>query len=146
MVRVVLVLLAALFGAVVGTVALLGTATITAWPPLFLLAGLAAFCAAHLSVLLLATRGVSSLRKRHVHAILICAGTVAVVCLFVLTALVPMGDPRLPPAPVEGQRFWELSTGSDIAYAHVPAEGDAWEAPVIFLHSGPGTPDMRGDS
>jgi hypothetical protein len=56
MVRAVLVLMAALFGAVAGTVALLGTATITAWPPLFLLAGLAAFCAAYLTGLLLATR------------------------------------------------------------------------------------------
>jgi hypothetical protein len=37
-VRVLLVLLAVLFGAAAGTVALLGTATITVWPPLFLLA------------------------------------------------------------------------------------------------------------
>lgn len=145
-VRVVLVLMAALFGAAVGTVALLGTATITARPTLFLLAGLAAFCAAYLTGLLLATRGVSSLRKRRARAILFCAGTVALVGLFALTALVPMSDPRLPPAPVEDQRFWELSTGSRIAHARVPAEGDTREVPVIFLHGGPGTPDMRGDS
>jgi hypothetical protein len=36
-VRVLLVLLAVLFGAAAGTVALLGAASITAWPPLFLL-------------------------------------------------------------------------------------------------------------
>ena len=57
-VRVLLVLLAVLFRVVAGTVALLGTATIAVRPPLFLLAGLAAFCAAYLGGLLLATRGV----------------------------------------------------------------------------------------
>src|SRR5918992_1876734 len=61
-------------------------------------------------------------------------------------ALLPMGDPRLPPAPVEGQRAWELSTGSRIAYVRVPAEGRTQEAPIIFLPGRPGTPDMAGDS
>ena len=28
----------------------------------------------------------------------------------------------------------------------MPAEGDARGTPVIFLHGGPGTPDMKGDS
>jgi len=28
----------------------------------------------------------------------------------------------------------------------VPAEGDVRGTPVIFLHGGPGTPDMKGDS
>jgi hypothetical protein len=36
-----------------------------------------------------------------------------------------MGDPHLAPASVEGQRFWELSTGSKIAHVRVTAEGDA---------------------
>jgi proline iminopeptidase len=144
-VRVVLVLTAALFGTAAGTVALLGAAVFAARPLLLLLAGLAAFCATYLPGLLLATRGASSLRKRRVRAILFCAGTAAVAGLFALTALVPMDDPRLQPAPVEGQRYWELSTGSRIAYARVPAEGRARGTPLVFLHGGPGVPDMRGD-
>ncbi len=28
----------------------------------------------------------------------------------------------------------------------VPAEGDARETPVVFLHGGPGVPDLKGDS
>jgi proline iminopeptidase len=142
---VVLALLAALLGVVVGLGALLGAATITDRPPLFLLAGLFAFCAAYSLGLLLATRGISPSRKRRARAVLFCAGTAVVVGLFALTALLPMGDPRLPPAPVEGQRFWEFPTGSRIAYVRVPAEGRARETPVIFLHGGPGVPDMRGD-
>jgi len=61
--RVILAFLAALLGVVAGLGALIGAATITDLPPLFLLAGLLAFCVAYTLGLLLATRGVSSLRK-----------------------------------------------------------------------------------
>jgi proline iminopeptidase len=143
--RVVLALLAALLGVAAGTGVLLGAATVTAQPPLFLFAGLLAFCATYLLGLLLATRKVAP-DWRRVRAVLFCAGTAVFVVAFAWTALLPMGDPQLPPAPVEGQRVWELSTGSRIAHVRVPAEGDAREVPVIFLHGGPGTPDMEGDS
>lgn len=144
--RVLLALLAALFGVAVGLGALLGAAAATARPPLFVLAGLAAFCAAYFFALLLATRRVTPSRKRRVRAVYFCAGTAAVVGLFAWTALLPMDDPRLPPAPVEGQSSWDLPTGSRIAYVRVPAEDDARETPIVFLHGGPGTPDMKGDS
>jgi proline iminopeptidase len=144
--RVNLALLAALLGVVAGFGALIGAATITERPPLFLLAGLIAFCVAYSLGLLLATRGVSSLRKRRVRVASFCTGTALIVGVFTWTALLSMGDPRLPPAPVEGQRFWELPTGSRIAYVRVPAEGRAREEPIIFLHGGPGVPDMEGDA
>jgi proline iminopeptidase len=142
----ILTLLAALLGVVAGLGALTGAATITDRPPLFLLAGLIAFCVAYALGLLLATRGVSSLRKQRVRVVLFCTGTTLIVGLFALAALLPMGDPQLPPAPVEGERFWGLSTGSRIAYVRIPADGRAREAPIIFLHGGPGVPDMKGDS
>jgi proline iminopeptidase len=144
--RVILALLAALLGVVAGLGALIGAATITERPPLFLLAGLLAFCVAYSLGLLLATRRVSSLRKRRVRVASFCTGTTLIVGVFTWTALLSMGDPRLPPAPVEDQRFWELPTGSRIAYVRVPAEGRAREAPIIFLHGGPGVPDMEGDA
>jgi proline iminopeptidase len=142
----ILTLLAALLGVVAGLGALTGAATITDRPPLFLLAGLIAFCVAYALGLLLATRGVSSLRKQRVRVVLFCTGTTLIVGLFALAALLPMGDPQLPPAPVEGERFWGLPTGSRIAYVRIPADGRAREVPIIFLHGGPGTPDMKGDS
>src|SRR5215216_474773 len=144
--RVVSVSLAALVGAAAGLGALLGATTITDRPPLFLLAGLFAFCAAYLLGLLLATRGISTSRRLRAGAVSFCAGTALVVVVFAAAALLPMGDSQLPPAPVEGQHFWELSTGSRIAYVRVSAEGRGRESPVIFLHGGPGVPDMRGDS
>jgi proline iminopeptidase len=144
--RIALVVLAVLLGVVAGVGALLGAAALTSRPPLFLLAGLAGFCAVYLLGLLLATHKVGLDRRRRVREVSFFVGAALVVGLFVLTALLPMGDPRLPPAPVEGQRFWGLPTGSGIAYVRVPAEGEARGTPVIFLHGGPGTPDMKGDA
>lgn len=143
--RVVLALLAALFGAA-GTGALLGAATVTDRLPLFLLAGLAAFCAAYLLGLLLVTRRAGPDQRRRVPAVWFCAGTALVAGAFAWTALLPMEDPRLPPAPTAGQRFWELLTGSRVAYVRVPAEVRARPTPIIFLCGGPGIPGMKGDS
>ena len=143
--RVVLALLAALFG-VASTGAFLGAATVTDRLPLFLLAGLAAFCAAYLLGLLLVTRRAGPDQRRRVPAVWFCAGTALVAGAFAWTALLPMEDPRLPPAPTAGQRFWELLTGSRVAYVHVPAEVRARPTPIIFLCGGPGIPGMKGDS
>lgn len=90
-------------------------------------------------------RGNGAARGRRVLLVLFCVGA-AVVVAFALAVLNPMDDPRLPPEPVAGQQFWRLSTGSTIAYVRVPAESDARETPVVFLHGGPGVPDMAGDS
>jgi proline iminopeptidase len=62
------------------------------------------------------------------------------------TVLVPLGDPRLAPAPVAGQRFWRLETGSRIAWVHRPAKGPRRPTPVVFLHGGPGIADLAGDA
>ncbi|HZB08973.1 MAG TPA: hypothetical protein VE525_07675 [Rubrobacter sp.] len=53
---VVLVVLWALLGVVAGLDALVGAAVVTSRPPLFLLAGLAAFCAVYLFGVVLVTR------------------------------------------------------------------------------------------
>jgi proline iminopeptidase len=66
--------------------------------------------------------------------------------MFVLTSLLPPRDPAPSPAPVPGQRFWDLSTGSRIAYVRLSAQGTAAATPIVFLHGGPGVPDMQGDA
>ncbi|GFJ96080.1 alpha/beta hydrolase [Phytohabitans rumicis] len=43
------------------------------------------------------------------------------------------------PAP-PGTRYWDLPTGSRLAYTKAPARGTPRPTPVIFLHGGPGTP------
>lgn len=39
-----------------------------------------------------------------------------------------------------GTKYWFLSTGSAIAYTHIPAKGRQKPYPVIFLQGGPGGP------
>jgi proline iminopeptidase len=144
--HIVLVLLTLLLGVAAGLSALIGTAAITDRPPLFVLAGLAAFCLVYLFGLVVATRGIAPASRRRVQAIEFIAGAAAVAGAFALTALRPLDDPRLPPASVQGQTFWELPTGSRIAYVQVPAAGNVRPTPVIVLHGGPGVPDMKGDA
>lgn len=49
-------------------------------------------------------------------------------------------------ASADGVRYWRLSTGSSIAYVHIEAKEDKQRPPVVFVHGGPGTPDMAGDA
>ncbi|MEI2624283.1 MAG: alpha/beta fold hydrolase [Giesbergeria sp.] len=44
------------------------------------------------------------------------------------------------PQPTAKTQYWNLSTGSRIAYIFHPAEGQANSAPVIYLHGGPAVP------
>ena len=144
--RIVLVLIAAVVGVAAGLGALLGAAARTDRVAVFLLAGLAAFVVVYMLALLLATRAIAPSRRRRDRAVVFIAGTAAVVVACAATVLRPLDDPRLPPAPVRGQQFWQLPTGYRIAYVRVAAAGRPRPAPVIFLHGGPGVPDMAGDS
>ena len=137
-------LLVVLVGVVVGLVALLVAATVTAAPVLFLLAGLAACGATTVLGLLIVTRGVSADRWRRRRVGAVCS--LVVVGVGAVSTLRPLDDPRVPPAPVAGQRFWDLPTGSRIAYVRLAARGHARATPVIVLHGGPGVPDLRGDA
>ncbi|MER6526255.1 alpha/beta fold hydrolase [Streptomyces sp. NPDC001508] len=62
-----------------------------------------------------------------------------VTALAAVTVFRPMPAPAAGPVP-SGVRFWNLPTGSRIAYVHAPAVGTPRPTPVIFLHGGPGTP------
>ena len=46
------------------------------------------------------------------------------------------GTPPLVPRP--GTRYWDLPTGSRIAYTLIPAQGAKKPYPLVFLHGGPG--------
>jgi proline iminopeptidase len=144
--RIVLIALALLAGIVAGLGALVGVAALTERVLVFLLAGLVAFGFVYLLALLLVTRGTAPERRTRDRVSLFAASTAIVTGLFALTALRPLDDPRLPPAAVADQRYWDLPTGSRIAYVHLPAQGDPQPAPVVFLHGGPGVPDLAGDS
>jgi proline iminopeptidase len=138
--------LAVVAAATAGVLALVGAAAASARPAVFLGAGLAVFVAATAAGITLVTRKLPTRRRRRTRLVAIAVGVLAGVAGFWATALVPVDDPRLPPAPVAGQRYWELPTGTRIAYVHLPARGTPRPAPVVFLHGGPGVADMAGDA
>jgi len=66
--------------------------------------------------------------------------------LFYGSLLIPFSDTRNAPAAVSRAAYWDLRTGSRIAYVHLMPVKEEGHPPVIFLHGGPGVPDMAGDS
>jgi len=57
----------------------------------------------------------------------------------------------LEPAPAStpatgGAQFWDLPTGSRIAFQHTAASGTPHSTPVILVHGGPGSPDRDAAS
>lgn len=132
--------------AAMGTATSLAVAGLSAHPLVFLLAGAGTFVVATLAFVGLATRRLEASRRPRTRMLASAVGVLAGASCFALTALVPLGDPRLDPAPVAGQHFWQLSTGSRIAYVRIPARGREHATPLVFLHGGPAVADMRGEA
>jgi len=139
-------LAAALLAAVAGLLALAGAAVVTWRPAAFLGAGLVVFLLMLAAGVALATRRRPPERRRRDRLAAFGAWALIGIAVFVVTVLVPVVDPRRPPAPVAGQRFWDLPTGSRIAYVERPARGRPRPTPVVFVHGGPGIADMAGDT
>ena len=88
----------------------------------------------------LAGFGISSLKRHRIALGTMAASVFAVGLLAFLFVIKPTlsADKANLPDPPEGTRYWELSTGSRIAYLEVPADKPARSTPVVFLHGGPG--------
>ncbi len=71
------------------------------------------------------------------------AGVATILVVILLSALtifkplIPSSERIQPVVPPEVQ-YWELDTGSSIAYQRFPAEDRKYKEPVVFLHGGPG--------
>jgi len=130
---------------VLGFVAFLGAARFTSTPVLVLAAGLLALAAG----VLLGGRRLRAGPRRHRPAgrggSVAAAVAALLVLAFALTAVLPAGPGR-PAAAVPGERFWPLPSGSQLRYTLTPAQGRARPEPVVFLHGGPGTPDLAADT
>ena len=64
-------------------------------------------------------------------------GVILISSLTIFKPLVPSSEIIVPRVP-EGVGYWDLETGSRIAYLKFPAENKTQEEPVFFLHGGPG--------
>ncbi|MFC4055406.1 alpha/beta fold hydrolase [Actinomadura syzygii] len=134
-----LLLAAAVAAPLAGVAGFFGLAAVTADVPLLAVVGLLVVAGAGL-LLGLAAFALLGVRRRRGAALLLGAAlTAAVAGIASLTVFRP-GSLAPMAAPPAGVRFWNLPTGSRIAYVHAPATGEPRPTPVVFLHGGPGTP------
>jgi proline iminopeptidase len=57
---------------------------------------------------------------------------------FVIKGCIPAQPDVIHIHPRTSTQYWNLSTGSKIAYTHIAAQGKKKPYPVIYLHGGPG--------
>ncbi|MFF0575835.1 alpha/beta fold hydrolase [Streptosporangium saharense] len=136
---VLLLVVSAMVASACGVAAFLGTASVTAAVPALCAAGLAA------TVLVAFPLGLPSFAlygvRRRTTAAAVFAVLVAVAVAGTATVTVFRPLPVIARGPVpSGVGFWDLPTGSRIAYVALRAARPR-PTPVIFLHGGPGTPD-----
>lgn len=100
----------------------------------------------------LSVRKMRPIKPRRVTLGALGVGVAAMLLLalvFSLTILQPwpstVAAQQLPTVPA-GVNYWDLSTGSHIAYLEVPAEGVAKATPFIFVGGGPGDEDAADAS
>ena len=131
--------LAVILAAAAGFGAIIGVAVLTDKPALFLVAGLLGFALSNAVGISLTTKSVRRGGRITTYVL-----TTLVVVAAVVFSSVPRGHPHDVAAPVAGMRYWDLPTGSRLAYVKLPASGTRRSTPVIVLHGGPGVADLAG--
>ncbi|MFI0445461.1 alpha/beta fold hydrolase [Actinomadura sp. 6N118] len=138
-----LVTAAVLLGLPAAVLSFLLAAAIGAPIPLAMVCGLAATVVCCAALAGLGAR-LSFRRRRLVTLLVTCgmAGTVALASA--LTIFRPLGVAPVP-LPPQATRYWDLPTGSRIAYTMTPGTGRRSATPIVRLHGGPGTPGAGPD-
>ncbi|MFI7149154.1 alpha/beta hydrolase [Nonomuraea sp. NPDC050022] len=131
---------------IAGLAALAGMATIGAPPDVFAITGLAVFASVFFLGLLLCVPRPRPIWGRWLRALAILSVEAAVVWQVTAATLHAPPDASAPPPAVAGQREWRLATGSELAYVRLTPKRATRPDPVVFLHDGPGTADLAGDS
>jgi proline iminopeptidase len=138
------VLFALSFGAFVAVVVLLLTVIVTLNRFLALSAALLAFIAVGWTLLQKPVRRISARpRIQRWTPIGVLGVTVAVLALVAYHYLLAPAPPYTPIPPTPAINYWDVPTGSRIAYTHQPAQMEQGYPPVILVHGGPGAPPTR---
>ncbi len=144
--RAMLVAFAVLLGLAAAGAAFLGAATVVAAPALFTLAALVAFAATTFGGVAMATVGLPPVRATAARRGVTASAVLAVALAGGFTFAQPMTEPYRGASPVPGAGEWLLPTGSRLAYLRIPAQGTPTPTPIIYLHGGPGAPELGGDA
>ncbi|HEX7055822.1 MAG TPA: alpha/beta fold hydrolase [Bacilli bacterium] len=136
------IITAAVISLIVGVVTILAVAIATTKPVLFVSAG----ALAYIIVFALTMKWFVGRAKSRIY-FTVCAYSIGLLffAAIAITLLKPLDIPQYHSDSLKKQ-YWDLPTGSSIAYVHLPGIGVKKPEPIIFLHGGPGTPDMEGDA
>lgn len=132
----------ALVAVVGGFAAVLGTAVMSTRPEVFLAVGLLVMAGIGGTGLWFTLRRLP--RPSRARATL--SGVVLLVVATSVALTVPLSDQHPGPASVPGSSYWQLGTGSRLAYVKLAGAPPARPTPIVVLHGGPGVPDMAGDA
>lgn len=138
-----LLAVAVLIGLSVGLVLLVVTASLTGSRGLSLIAAGLETASAAWGLGRLAGRPLAGPRLRRRLPIAVAVAAAGVAAIAVGGLLFAPSPGYLPSTTTAGARYWDLPTGSRIAYTHTAAAGRARPTPVILIHGGPGAPPGR---
>ena len=132
-------LTAALIAATLAVTALLQAASVTSSAPLLLTIGAIALALGSLGAgYLFARIGGKGTPRAILGTAAVVFAELAILGWFFLLRPSPYSAP--PPPHDEFVQYWNLPTGSRIAYERSPAQGVRRSAPIVWLHGGPGLP------
>lgn len=132
-------------GSLAGIVVMFVAAAFSSSPTVFLGSGQLAFATVvGLGSLWLYRR--EGRTHRHRWSLTTVAAGVVLVAAFWTVAVAPSPTLSEPAEPVAGQQYWQLPSGSRLRFLEIPAQRSEKDTPIIFVHGGPGTPDLAGDS
>lgn len=63
---------------------------------------------------------------------------IAIIISTSIWLLIPNSDSDFNDIPRESTQYWELNTGSKIAYTYIKSKADSIKSTIIYLHGGPG--------
>lgn len=121
--------------------ATLGAARLTPRPAVFLPVGLMAVTVVGAVGFWLVLR--RQPRRRRPRSTVLSTTLLLLVTAVAVTTSFPDSHPA--PAPVPGLAYWQLNTGSRLAYVKRPGTAPVRSTPIVVLHGGPGIPDLGGD-
>ncbi len=131
-------MLAVAFGIAGATIGFFAAAFVTSSVLGLVLAALALCFIISSGVAALGTRRIGAARGPRV-ALAVGMASTALACLLgALSIFRPLSAAAEPLPLPEGAAYWDLPTGSRIAYLRVPAAGNVKPTPIIRVHGGPG--------
>lgn len=132
-------LLFVLLASFIGAAGFYGTAAIDSRPAVFVSAGSILYLSVFVLLSFLVYRKNRLRWMLMITAIALLAAALAVV-------LLPLRDQAPQLSMLQGEKFWHMKDGTAIAYLHAAPPERPGKYPVLFVHGGPGTPNMKGDA